>query len=280
MLIDYSDVQEILNSIINMLPMFLELIPLDCTLVVADREKFLFEISDEAMQSGVNATGMPLPPDDTVYQAIHSGKVTSFIVPKQVFGIAFKSVAVPIKDHNGHIIGGLGIGISLTNQDILTEAAQNVAAIAEEINAATIELAGASQYLATQLISLQSSSKKVLENVNKTDEILKFINGIAVNSNLLGLNAAIEAARAGELGRGFAVVAEEIRKMAMNSVEAVKKIKEIINAIKDETNNIDHKINETSELSERQAASTEEISATMDRLSESATNIDKVAQII
>jgi methyl-accepting chemotaxis protein len=44
----------------------------------------------------------------------------------------------------------------------------------------------------------------------------------------LGLNAAIEAARAGEQGRGFAVVAEEIRKMAVNSVQAVSDIKRIL----------------------------------------------------
>lgn len=141
-------------------------------------------------------------------------------------------------------------------------------------------MAETSQHLAEQLINLQESSKKVLENLNKTDEILRLINNIADNSNLLGLNAAIEAARAGEQGRGFAVVAGEIRKMAMNSVDSVKKIKEILNAIKDETIIMGQKVNETTELGECQATATKEISTAMDRLSESTVNINKVAQII
>lgn len=57
---------------------------------------------------------------------------------------------------------------------------------------------------------------------------MSFINEVAQNSNLLGLNAAIEAARAGEYGRSFAVVAGEIRKMSANSARSVKEIKEIL----------------------------------------------------
>lgn len=107
-----------------------------------------------------------------------------------------------------------------------------------------------------------------------------FVSDIASNSNLLGLNAAIEAARAGEHGRGFAVVAEEIRKMAANSAEAVKDIKNILNKIKTEVEGLKAAVIENAAMAERQASATQQIAASMQSLASSATEVEKVAKII
>ena len=78
------------------------------------------------------------------------------------------------------------------------------------------------------LDSTTSKINQISENSRKIVEIIRIINDISEQINLLSLNASIEAARAGEHGRGFAVVAEEISKLADATASSTKEIEKMI----------------------------------------------------
>lgn len=130
---------------------------------------------------------------------------------------------------------------------------------------------------------------------------------IAEQINLLALNAAIESARAGEYGKGFAVVADEVGKLADQSSKAVISIQDTITKVQEAFLNLsrDSKdilkfVNEDinrdfddfkqvsvdyyndseflSKMSENIASMSEELTATINQVSEAIQNMANASQ--
>jgi len=84
--------------------------------------------------------------------------------------------------------------------------------------------------------SSAQSIRELDQHSSQIGEIVKLIQEVADQTNMLSLNAAIEAARAGDAGRGFAVVAQEIRMLADRSSRATQQIEELVGSIQAGTN--------------------------------------------
>jgi methyl-accepting chemotaxis protein len=76
-----------------------------------------------------------------------------------------------------------------------------------------------------EMVTAMNEINASSHNIQK---VIKVMNDIAFNTNILALNASVEASRAGAQGKGFAVVAEEVRNLAEHSAEAAGKIEEMI----------------------------------------------------
>lgn len=179
------------------------------------------------------------------------------------------------KDNERNKIQLSGVLKDITDDKLKREIEEEFMANMNEFSASVSQLAEGTRNLSREAqgiadeYDLSSQSANIAKmSVDKTKSITDLIKEISTHISLLGLNASIEASRAGEQGKGFAVVASEVRKLAIDSSEAVDEIEKIMYEINKSVNSIIESVENMREKATSQASTTEEINATTEYIKE------------
>lgn len=245
-------------------------------IVISDREKWLLSLSIPEIANQV-VVGDAIKDGSAVYQAMKKKQRVVVEVSKEVYGIPYIAISMPIVDDNGLVIGAVAVHESLERKETLLSAAGHLSKSAGELSASTQAILAQAQELAASGSFLKDLAIQANKEVSETDNVVAFIKNVAKQTNLLGLNAAIEAARVGDQGRGFGVVADEVRKLAIDSAGSASQITGTLGKINESIKKIVIEIEQVDAVSQHQANTIQQLTAHSQELIAMSEQLTKLA---
>lgn len=261
---DISKEKAILQSVVAVAPYIPLFIDEPVSVAVTNTEGFIYNqpCAEIPVQCEL---GVPFPAEATPLMVMESGERRVREVPARVYGVPFMSYAIPIRE-NGEIVGCLMIAKSVETIRSVKDAISGLAEEVEQVVGAVNEITDGVQVASESNQMVYGLMDSLLAEMKRMNEILSVINKFSNSTKILGLNASIEAARAGAAGKGFSVVAKEIERLSGNTTESAQTISSMLAEIEVQVNEMSEKSKEATDAFTQQAASLEEIAATIENL--------------
>lgn len=261
---DLSNEKAILQSVVAVAPYIPLFIDEPVSIAITNTEGFIYNQPCKEIPVTCEL-GAPFPPEATPLLVIRSGERMVREVPARVYGVPFMSYAIPLRE-DGAVVGCLMIAKSVETLRSVKDAISNLSREVEQVVYAVNEITGDVQVASASNQQVHGLMGNLLEDMKRMNEILGVINKFSNSTKILGLNASIEVARAGTAGKGFGVVAKEIERLSGNTTESAQTIGNMLADIETQVNDMSDKSREATDAFTQQAASLQEIAATIQNL--------------
>lgn len=275
-MIEKIEENRLMQAFYDLIPYLDHFLGTDLIFTISNTERFLLVKDNENMRMS-SKTGDLIPNGCAADVCLRKQEKVYVMVPEKVFGIPLKTMAVPVFVDD-KIEGTIVIGMNIQRNQKILELSDKLSQSLSEISASTVDMSSRVKEISETNEGIEEFIHKTGEQTKKTDEVLGFVESIAKQTNLLGLNAAIESARAGEYGKGFSVVSNEIRKLSQSTKESVQTIGSTLKSIKESVNEIEERFDASNKLLEGQTDGIEKISESIADLNLNAADLQDFAK--